>query len=301
MIPWGLRRKVNDSSDQHRRNGMRHKLALLLAVTVSAAPLIGCQGEKKAMVFDPHLAGQFFPLPPQAEWTYRVKSQSQQSTYAITDTVVGEKYVPSLNVTGEVVSEYYDMDRGGTRPIIYVSDKGYFDRLSGLDYSQDSSRQDIVAPAWGRSEDGNFLPQQLSPNLSWNSKSFPFGHVEGAFDIKQTHKTFLETDDVIVPAGHFANCIRVETLAQFEGGQYAKKDKPSRLTYEDWYAPKVGLIKTITYEGDVNGHEMERVELIRFKLPANASAKGPSVPQAPMSSSAQTSSAAPAAPITSVQ
>jgi hypothetical protein len=279
---------------------MKRKLALLLAVAVSAAPLIGCQGEKRA-VFDPKLAGQFFPLQPQAEWTYRVKSQSQQSTYAITDTVVGEKYVPSLNVTGEVVSEYYDMDRGGIRPIIYVSDKGYFDRLSGLDYSQDSSRQDIVAPAWGRSEDGNFLPQQLSPNLSWDSKSFPFGHVEGAFDIKQTHKTFLEAEDVVVPAGDFANCIRVETLAQFEGGQYAKKDKPSRLTYEDWYAPKIGLIKTITYEGDVNGHEMERVELIHFKLPANATAQHSSAPQAPASSSAQTSSAAPAAPTTSVQ
>ena len=276
---------------------MKRKLALLLAITVSAAPLIGCQGEKKA-VFDPKLAGQFFPLQPQAEWTYRVKSRSQQSTYAITDTVIGKKYVPSLNVTGEVVSEYYDMDRGGIRPIIYVFDKGYFDRLSGLDYSQDSPRQDIVAPAWGRSEDGNFLPQQLSPNLSWDSKSFPFGHVEGAFDIKQNHKTFLEAEDVIVPAGHFANCIRVETLAQFEGGQYAKKNKPSLLTYEDWYAPKVGLIKTITYEGNVYGREMERVELIRFKLPANSSAQDPAVPQAPASSAAQSSSAAPA---TSVQ
>ena len=279
---------------------MKCKLALLLALTVSAVPLIGCQGEKKAVIFDPKLAGQFFPLQPQAEWTYRVKSQSQQSTYAITDTVVGEKYVPSLNVTGEVVSEYYDMDRGGTRPIVYISDKGYFDRLSGLDYSQDSSRQDIVAPAWGRSEDGNFLPQQLSPNLSWNSKSFPFGHVEGAFDIKQTHKTFLEAEDVVVPAGRFTDCIRVETLAQFEGGEYAKKNKPSRLTYEDWYAPRVGLIKTITYEGDVNGHEMERVELIHFKLPANPSVQGSSAP-APASSSAQTSSAAPVAPTTSVQ
>ncbi|HUN56821.1 MAG TPA: hypothetical protein VMU41_01800 [Candidatus Binataceae bacterium] len=278
---------------------MRHKLALLLAVAVSAAPLIGCKGEQKAAVFDPRLAGQFFPLQPQAEWTYRVKSESQQSTYAITDTVIGEKYVPSLNLTGEVVSEYYDMDRGGTRPILYVSDKGYFDRLSGLDYSQDSPQQSIVAPAWGRSEDGSFLPQQLSPNLSWSSKSFPFGHVQGAFDIKQAHKTYLEPEDVVVPAGHFSNCIRVETLAQFEGGEYAKKDKPSRLTYEDWYAPKIGLVKTITYEGGINGHEMERVELIHFKVPPDASAQGPSTSQS--AASRQTSSAVPAAPTTAVQ
>ncbi|MGA2410270.1 MAG: hypothetical protein ABSG46_07785 [Candidatus Binataceae bacterium] len=242
---------------------MKCKLAVILAVAVSAAPLLGCQGEKSSAVFDPKLAGQFFPLLPQAEWTYRVNSKSQQNTYAITDTVVGQKYVPSLDVTGQVVSEYYDMDRGGTRPIVYVAKDGYFDRLSGLDYEKD----DIQAPAWGRSEDGAFLPQRLVPNLSWDSKSFPFGHVQGAFDIKETHKTFLEGDEVVVPAGHFANCIRVETAALFEGGEYAKKQQSSKLTYEDWYAPNVGLIRTITYEGDPNGSEMERVELLHYKLP----------------------------------
>jgi hypothetical protein len=280
---------------------MKHKLALLLALTVSAAPLIGCQGEKKAAVFDPHLAGQFFPLQPQAEWTYRVTSKSQHNTYAITDTVIGEKYVPSLNVSGEVVSEYYDMDRGGIRPIVYVSKDGYFDRLSGLDYSKDDPKQDIVAPAWGRSEDGNFLPQQLSPNLNWDSKSFPFGHVQGAFDIKQNHKTFLEADEVVVPAGHFADAIRVETTAQFEGGEYAKKGQPSKLTYEDWYAPKVGLIKTITHEGDATGPEMERVELLLFKPAASASQGSSSASSAPAASSPQTSAAAPPAQTTSAQ
>jgi hypothetical protein len=264
---------------------MKRKLTWFLAFTLSAAPLIGCQGEKKAAIFDPHLAGQFFPLQPQAEWTYRVNSQSQHSTYAITDTVVGEKYVPALDVTGEVVSEYYDMDRGGTRPIVYVSKNGYFDRLSGLDYA----KQDIEAPAWGRSEDGAFLPQRLTPDLSWDSKSFPFGHVQGAFDIKQAHKTYFETDEVVVPAGHFDNCIRVETSAQFEGGEYAKAGKPSKLTYEDWYAPNVGLIKTITYEGEAGGSEMERVELLHYKLPTAGTGAAPVAPMPP----AQTSSAAP--------
>jgi hypothetical protein len=262
---------------------MKHKLAWLLTLTASALALLGCQGERKAAIFDPHLAGDFFPLKPQSEWTYRVKSESQQSTYAITDTVVGQKYVPALDVTGEVVSEYYDMDRGGTRPIVYVWKNGYLDRLSGLDYS----KEDIEAPAWGRSEDGSFLPQRLMPNLAWDSKSYPFGHMQGAFDIKQTHKTFFETDDVVVPAGHFSNCIRVETLAQFEGGEYDRKGKPSKLTYEDWYAPKVGLIKTITYEGDAGGHEMERVELLHYKLPAVAD----NPTHVPPAAAAETSSA----------
>ena len=69
-----------------------------------------------------------------------------------------------------------------------------------------------------------------------------------------------------------------------------KAGKPSKLTYEDWYAPNVGLIKTITYEGDAGGPEMERVELIHFKLPASANAACPVQRQSPP---AQTSSAAP--------
>jgi len=248
---------------------MKCKLALMLAAAIGAASVIGCQGEKKtAAVFDTSLAGQFFPLQPKAEWMYSIKSKSEQKNYAITDTVVGQKYVPSLDVTGLVVSEYYDLDRGGTRPIIYITKNGYLDRLSGLDYAKD----EIQAPVWGRSDENEFLPQRLTPNLSWNSKYFPFGHMKGAFDIKESHKTFLESDEVVVPAGRFGNCIRVETAAVFEGGQYAGKD-PSKITYEDWYAPKVGLIKTVTHEGGAGGDEMDRVELVHYQLPAGGAAQ----------------------------
>jgi len=61
------------------------------------------------------------------------------------------------------------MDRGGTRPIVYVTKDGYWTRLSGLDYAKD----DIQAPAWGRSEEGEFMPAVLTPDLNWSSKDFP--------------------------------------------------------------------------------------------------------------------------------
>ena len=272
---------------------MIHKLALLLAVAVLAAPLYGCQSKKKAAVFDPHLADLYFPLVPHAEWTYKVKSESQRSTYVITDTVIGKKYVPSLNVTGDVVSEYYDMERGGDRPIIYVHQHGYFDRLSGLNYTKDNANDDIEAPAWGRSDDGEFLPQRLVPNLSWDSKSLPFGNVAGAFDIKESHKTFFDPGEIVVPAGRFSNCIRVETTALYEGGEYSKKVTPA-LTYEDWYAPNVGLVKTITYEGGPEGHVMEQVELLHSKLPPKTAAQAPSAQQAAAASTKTTLAGPPA-------
>ena len=93
-------------------------------------------------------------------WTYRVISQSQQTRYVVTDEVLGSEYIPSLELTGDVVQEYYDLDRGGLRPIVYYRKDGYLTRLSGLDYEMRA----INSPRWGRSEELNFLPQQLGPN-----------------------------------------------------------------------------------------------------------------------------------------
>jgi hypothetical protein len=243
---------------------LRNSITWLTCLILSLL-LLGCQG--KTAQFNPQMAQDFFPLTPDSVWTYRVNSKSQRSTYVVTDKAVGEKYVPSLNVTGKVVEEYYNMDRGGTRPIVYITKNGYWTRLSGLDYSKD----DIQAPIWGRSEEGEFMPANLMPGVNWKSKIFPFGHMPGSFDIRQLHHTFFEPADVVVPAGHFAGCIRIETEALYEGGSYAKMNKPLLLVYEDYYAPHVGLVKTVALAGSSNGHEVERVELIRF-LPPHTSA-----------------------------
>jgi hypothetical protein len=241
-----------------------------LACAVMMAPLAGCN--RKVAHYNPALAHAFFPLAPDSVWTYRVNSKSQKATYVVTDKVLGVKYVPSLNVTGQVVEEYYNLDRGGSRPIVYVNKNGYLSRLSGLEYSKD----EIQAPAWGRSEEGQFMPALMTPDVSWNSTIFPFGHMEGAFDIKQAHHTIFETDEVVVPAGHYAGCIRIDTLATYEGGSFAKSKRNSSLLYRDWYAPNVGLVKTEVLEGGVRGPQMELVELIRFLNPSAAPARSTS-------------------------
>jgi hypothetical protein len=262
----GQRQNLGEPSYQEEANQMlRRTITLLMCLTFSL-PLLGCQG--KTARFDPGMARDFFPLTPDSVWTYQVNSKSQHTTYVVTDKAVGEKYVPSLNITGEVVEEYYNMDRGGTRPIVYITKNGYWTRLSGLDYAKD----DIEAPAWGRSEEGEFMPAVLMPGVNWKSQIFPFGHMPGSFDIRQLHHTFFEPSDIIVPAGHFTGCVRIETEARYEGGSYAKMDKPLILVYEDYYAPHVGLVKTLALESNVHGREIERVELIRFLAPHTSTA-----------------------------
>ncbi len=235
---------------------MRDRFAaagLAALMTIAAA----CSRPASAKI---DLHANFFPLKTNMVWTYRIDSKSQHTSYVITDRVVGAQYVPALKLTGLVVAEFYDLDRAGLRPIVYVDDSGYLTRLSGLDYD----KHRITTPAWGKSEEDNFLPAHLTPNQAWNNELFPYGKLPGGFEIVQSHKSFGEPAAIAVPAGHFTGCIRIETRARYQGGAYAESKQQLKLTYVDWYAPNVGLIKTIAYQGGPDGPEMERVELMRF-------------------------------------
>jgi hypothetical protein len=239
--------------------------AFLAVVSLLLGLAVGCQ--RSGARYDPALAGAFFPLTPDFSWTYRIDSKSQRTTYVITDRVLGLKYVPSLNVTGQVVEEFYNLERGGSRPIVYVTKDGYLTRLSGLETVKD----DIQTPAWGRSEEGEFMPARMAPDISWNSTILPFGHIEGAFIINQVHHTVFDSNDITVPAGKFTGCMRIDTMATYEGGSFAKTKGAGKLLYRDWYAPNVGLVKTEVLEGDERGPRMELVELIRFARPTASS------------------------------
>ncbi|HVB80409.1 MAG TPA: hypothetical protein VNE82_10770 [Candidatus Binataceae bacterium] len=243
---------------------MSRIVGVVLAFALAVAPLEGCKsGDIRSGI-------NYFPLTPNSTWTYQIDAKSQGTQYQITDRVLGIKYVPALKLTGLVVDESYSLARGGIRPLVYYSKDGYIARLSALDYDQ----KDIEAPSWGRSEEARFLPLRLAPNLTWSNVIFPYGHLSGAFDINQKHRTFAETKEIDTPAGRFNNCIRIETQATYEGGMYARRKQHLQLTYMDWYAPNVGLIKTVALEGGPTGPEMDRVELVRFNVTPAAAQEG---------------------------
>lgn len=233
--------------------GKRIASALILLIGLGG---FGCDQQPPA-TFHP---ADFFPLRPNMAWTYRVTSSSQRRTYVVTDEVVGSKYIPALDLTGSVVQEFYDLDRGGLRPIVYYQRKGFLTRFSGLDYEM----REINSPVWGRSEELNFLPERLTPGEAWNNTLFPYGQMPGSFNITQSHHSFFDGAEITVPGGRFSGCIRVETAARYHGGIYDQQKHLPGLTYVDWYAPGVGLVMTVAHEGTAKGPEIERVELTHF-------------------------------------
>jgi hypothetical protein len=239
---------------------MERRIAFALAVLLWASGA-GCN-QRPAASFR---SADFFPLQPNMAWTYRVTSHSQKTTYVVTDEVVGSKYIPALELTGSVVQEFYDLDRGGLRPIVYYERRGFLTRLSGLDYEM----REINSPVWGRSEELNFLPDRLKPDQAWDNTLYPYGKLPGSFNITQSHRTFFDAGEITIPAGHFSGCIRIETAARYHGGIYDQQKQALALTYVDWYAPGVGLVLTVAHEGTASGSEIERVELTHFTRDAH--------------------------------
>jgi hypothetical protein len=247
------------------------KASFLFALVLAAAQLTSC---KNKAPFDPRLAGAFLPLNPGSTWTYRVVDKNLGITNIITDRAVDKQLISNVKAGGEAVSEGSVSGGASKSTILYVIEGGYINRVS------------VDGPAWIRFEEKRFLPQLLKPGLSWSNSLFPFGHLYGAFHVVQYHRTFLESGDVVVPAGRFSGCIRIETEAEYQRNLF--QSAPSlRLRYIDWYAPNVGLVRTVVSKGGFFNSEVARVELLSFakssvEVAARSSQAG-SMPRVPMS------------------
>jgi hypothetical protein len=224
--------------------------ASFICLTLAAIQLLGCQ--RKAS-FDPALAGCFFPLRPGLTWTYRVIDKGQETPQIFTDRALGgQERVGTAPAAGGIVAEYSGADGASDLTILYAVENGYVTRTLGF-----GDKRHIM------SQERGFLPRLLKPDLTWSNSQFPLGHFAAGFHVTQTHRTSLESAIVIVPAGHFSNCIRIETDAVLTDDD-SHRVGTRQLRYVDWYAPNVGLIKTVVKESGFFGAQTGSVELLSF-------------------------------------
>jgi hypothetical protein len=223
--------------------------------------LVGC--EKQAR-FNPILAGRFFPLHPGSSWTYQV-AYASGARETLTDRVVAN---PSGGLAGGalVVSDYSGFN--GSGPVIsadlqraYPADKSQLE----IHYVIEGDYVTRITSVGGRTqirvEERRFLPQYLWPDRAWSNTVSPFEKSPGDFlKITQNHRTFLEAGPVVVPAGRFANCIRIETEAVYQSPAGPDDTK----YFLDWYAPDVGLVKTLVLSGSRDGRQIALIDLLRI-------------------------------------
>lgn len=225
---------------------MRGKVVLSLMLALVAAQLSSCDRK----TYDPTLAGDYFPLRPGSTWTYRITENaghSRTNSHTLTERVLRRTGAQA----SEVDSEYSGPSGVLNSTIIYIAEHGYL------------TRQSIISRGAGlASAEPAFLPQLLKPNLTWSNSLVPFVQQPDAFQVTQTHRTFFDSGTVEVPAGNFSGCIRIESVTLYRSS--LNSNLPLKLHYVDWYAPHVGLVKTLVERDGLFGSELARIELLKF-------------------------------------
>jgi hypothetical protein len=258
---------------------MRHRPRThwLLCLTLSLFQLTGCA---KRVPFNSRLEGRFFPLDNGMSWRYRV-TYSNGASETITDRILKSDQIGSLRSSALMLSDYSGVDGSrAVRPdvpkpyptvttqveIRYIVERGFLTRVTNLG---GTFGVQVV--------EDSFLPRYLGPDRIWSSSTH--------FDILkmyENHRSFFENDEVVSPAGSFSQCIRVETETSYDGppGTGSHADIRDKRYFIDWYAPDVGLVKTLVLVGGQNGREIARVELLRFaKIGATAALAVPTAGQ----------------------
>lgn len=219
------------------------------------------------------LSGEFFPLTRQSHWTYDVDDKSQAHPFTLVDTVVGRRYIPSLNLMGTIVEEFCTLEGADEKtPIMFVDRDGYLAKVSALVYSQ----QNITAGPFGVVRENRFLPRRLTGEESWSDQFWPLGELAAqpmkAFKVALNAHAYIETGTIAVPAGAFRECIRVESFLSYSGGPY--EGRPEQLGLTDWYAPQIGLIQSIVRGKDINGPLISRRVLREYHITTDVLTNG---------------------------
>ncbi|MFQ5668165.1 MAG: hypothetical protein ACE5I7_17255 [Candidatus Binatia bacterium] len=228
-------------------------------------------------------AAEFFPLHTEDTWVYEVAQPLRNVRTRMTVRVRDERYIQALGQRCRLVDETYaGVDAAvetlhgphvaallGRRkkpevyPIAYCHRNGFLYRALSLQYQGDELRDIGLG-----SREERFLPDGLASDLTWESvtTAYDLGRGNG-YGVRQTHRATLESSIIEVPAGQFAGCVRVETVAVHSGKRDGEYDSdPIVLYYADWYAPNVGLVRTMQWERPDGGPPLARIELVAYDV-----------------------------------
>ncbi len=232
-----------------------------VAAGALAMLLSGCQQSASAP--------DFFPLHPDDTWVYEVGQPMRNRHLQMTVRVRGNQFVKSVGRSCDVVEESYSAQPPIAEnivehyPIAYYRDGDFLHRILSLEY-----RDGEVAEAGLDSFEERFLPLGLAVTGAWEgqTRAYALGP-ENEYRVIQKHRAQRENAAVEVPAGHFRDCIRVDTTAVHATTRDGQTDgSPMVLYYSDWYAPNVGLIQSVQHSRADGGPPLAQIQLLSYDI-----------------------------------
>lgn len=214
----------------------------------------------------------WFPLDEGMTWRYRTELTQRKQTVDSLYRVLGPRTLPQIGREGIAVEELRS-----TRPTmwngpdemelsIWVTDGDWLNRV----YLQYDGKE--LVPQVGF-EDRKILPVHLRAGMSWESRTLMIGE---SADGGHAHRHRLERESapVVVPAGTFRDCLRVDTesVVKALGVGDDRPEEEIVYTYREWYAPKVGLVRMESWGNRERTDERSKTELVEFGVVAAAPA-----------------------------
>lgn len=234
-------------------------LLTLLATASGGCVTIPTRPEPQAAI-----DAELFPLRPGTFWVYEV--HDAEGRVALQRVLVrGPIYLKTYEAAGTVVEE-----SGGVagelsldvswHPVVYYRRGDFLYKFSGLGYVDEELREYRL----GNGEE-KVLPADPDRHPEWESDFQVFQLEPGTGYAMRTFSTSERSSEPVrVRAGTFRDCLRVETKTV----AFSKSARPSGVKvifrYVDWYAPGVGLVKSLVEVEDAP-RPVSLLELVSFR------------------------------------
>jgi len=189
----------------------------------------------------------YFPLDKIESWTYAVEiipEVENRILYKKTNTSIGEKKIKIQNQEKKI---FPILREDGTTFFYEITDKGIFRK--GVRYL--------------KNEEINFennrlvLPSSIKLDEMWSNDSktflilrrYPYYDYKATTNFKINYKIMSLNETVKTPSGVFNDCIMIKGEGQTNFiGDSEIGSIGIKITSEEWYSKKVGLIKMIREE-----------------------------------------------------
>lgn len=205
----------------------------------------------------------YFPLAPRSRWEYLVSRRTAGERLRFFATVRPDEFKGPNGRGCRIVEERYsDLPDGGRYPIVYCTEGGFLHRVMSLEYRGEALEDNGL-----RSGELKFLPVNLAQTETWEGLTNAYSLPDGSgFEVRQLHQVFRQTEPIVVPAGTFTGCARVETTAihSATGPDGAPVGPRIVYYYSDWYAPGVGLVRT--EQRSATAEVLATIELVEYEI-----------------------------------
>ena len=240
-----------------RRRSARRWVAML--ALAGAAASVSCRSESSAERAPGPAATEFFPLVKGARWTYKLDLVVTSTELEVL--AKGDTQIEGLGRLAFVMDERNLGQQLGMAPVgptAYVAADGFLSRYTGLDYTQGDHLKML-----GSEDPTRVIPLGAVPGTEWTNETRLMQQPEGGGGlIKWTGRT-KRAESVTVPAGTFTDVILVET----EYWDPSIDEAAPLISYQDWYARGVGLLRSVTSNARDGGKRMAEQSLESFEFP----------------------------------